>query len=239
MIPGELPGKFVSTRDALHQIAYFAMGPARYQAVGRMGLTAAPGGFGTPEFEGRVARVQGDRLVHEQNGNSASQNITTVRNAALFFGVDYVVHWYHQIKDPPEPMDPDAPLEVDEPSVLALGDWFRFGYEVLEDLRRHAEPGDEASQVQLWPEHFDPATEIGSEAEGRRASFGASPGDRDHPEPYVYVSAWSEVDRTNPYWNDRAFNGSSLGYGELVSGPDPSARALEFLLEGYRILLAD
>ena len=236
---GDLPEEFGSTRDALHQIAYFAMGPARYQATGRMGLRATPGGFGTPEFAGRVARVQGDLLVHEQDGNSASQNITTVRNAARFFGVDYVVHWYQEIKDPLEPMDPDVQLEIDEPSVLALGDWFGFGSEVLEELRRRAEPGDEASLVQLWPEHFDPATEMGPEAEGRRASYGASPGDPAHSEPYVYVSAWGEIDRSNPYWNDRAFNGSSLGYRELASSPDPSERALEFLLEGYRILLAD
>ncbi|MFZ0014315.1 MAG: hypothetical protein WAL25_09395, partial [Acidimicrobiia bacterium] len=92
--------------------------------------------------------------------------------------------------------------------------------------------------VQLWPEHFDPATELGDSEKGQRASFGASPGDDAHPMPYVYVSPWGEVDRSERYWNDDAFGGSSLGYGELASSDDPVGMAVDFLLEGYRRLHA-
>ena len=55
----EIPADLVESRDALHQLAFFAVSPARYRAIGRMGLQPTPGGFGTPQFEGQVARVEG------------------------------------------------------------------------------------------------------------------------------------------------------------------------------------
>ena len=237
MTLAELPEHFSATRDALHQVAFFAVSPARYRAVGRMGLRAAPGGFGTPEFEGRVARVEGDQLVYEQEGNIATQTITTVRDAAEFFGLEYDTDWFPDFHDPLSPIDPNVDLDVEEESALALGRWFDFGTGVLDELRSRGRPEDDVSEVQLWPEHFDPATELGSQEGGTRASYGASPGDRDHPEPYLYVAAWGDIDRTDDYWNDSFFNGSSLGYAELVRSSDPEGRALEFLLGGYERLV--
>jgi hypothetical protein len=134
-------------------------------------------------------------------------------------------------------MDPDRPLKVEDAPATALGEWFAFGFEILEELRGHGDASDEVSEVQLWPEHFDPAIEMGTE--GSKASFGASPGDRGHLEPYLYVSAWSEIDRENPYWNDRNFNGASLPFTALLEAEDQSqVAALEFFLEGHRILRA-
>jgi hypothetical protein len=235
-----LPARFVETRDALHQVAFFAVAPARYQAEGRMGLRAAPGGFGTPEFDGRIARVEGNTLVHEQSDAVASQTITTIGAAAGFFGVEYATDWYEQgFRDPLAPVGPDVELTVDDDAGRALGAWFGFGYDVLETLRSHGSEGDEVSTVQLWPEHFDPAIEMGSEDKGLRASYGLSPGDRAHDEPYVYVAPWGEIDRTLSYWNDEVFNGSSLGYAELLTASDPAKMALDFLLEGHRLIQAD
>ncbi|HUG09132.1 MAG TPA: hypothetical protein VMP13_09615 [Acidimicrobiia bacterium] len=232
-----LPETFAETRDALHQIAFFALGPVRYQAVGRMGLQAAPGGFGTPRFDGRIARVEGDTLVLEEPDRIASQTITTVRAAAGFFGIDYRVDWFDgEFHDPLDPVDPDAPLPVDDPAARALGQWFGFGTEVLERLRSRGNDDDDVSEVQLWPEHFDPATEMGDADLGQRASYGASPGDGAHHEPYLFVAAWSEVHRSDPYWNDDAFNGASLGFSELLASSDPVETGVEFLFEGYRIL---
>lgn len=233
---GPLPDGFEATRDALHQIAFFAMAPARYQAEGRMGLQAAPGGFGTPGFGDRVLRAEGDTLVSEQTDQVASQTITTVRSAAEFFGVEYEVDWYPGFHDPPSPMDPDAPLEVDDTAARALGQWFDFGTEVLDRLGSRAVPEDDASQVTLWPEHFDPAMEMGRADGGRRATYGASPGDETHHQPYLYVSAWEEVDRSRAYWNDRSFNGASMGFAELEAADDPIGAGVAFLLDGYRIL---
>ena len=233
-----LPDDFATTRDALHQVAFFAVAPARYRSVGRMGLKAAPGGFGTPEFEGRVARVEGTLLVHEADAQVATQEITTVRSAAGFFEVEYDVDWFADFHDPLAPTDPDQQLSIDREAALALGEWFGFGFDVLNRLRGHGQEGDEVSEVQLWPEHFDPATELGDQAKGERASFGASPGDGAHAAPYLYVAAWAEIDRSNSYWNDESFNGASVSYAELLEANDPVDRGLEFLLEGYRILHA-
>lgn len=79
---------------------------------------------------------------------------------------------------------------------------------------------------------------MGSQDEGRRASYGASPGDAGHQEPYFYVAPWGAIDETDPYWNAKSFNGSLLGYSELAPADDPAAAALEFLLAGHRILHA-
>lgn len=233
----DLPAEFALTRAALHQVAFFAMSPARYAAVGRMGLRPTPGGFGTPEFDGAVARVDGDMLVYEKDGNTATRTITTLRDAARFFGVEYQVEWFAgRFRDPLRPADPDATLPVDATAARAIGEWFDFGFDVLAKLAAQAVESDDVSEVQLWPEHFDPAVELGSEEDGRRASYGASPGDDHHEEPYVYVAAWGAIDRGNPFWNDEAFNGASLPYAALLEAEDPVARALDFLLQGYGIL---
>ncbi len=233
---GPLPDDFQYTRDQLHQVAFFALAPARYAHTGRLGLKWFPGGFGTPEFGGTVARVEGNVLVHEQDGNVASQSITTIREAAAFFGMDYEVDWFVEFRDPLPPMDPDRALDVSEEPALALGEWFRFGYEVLDDLGQIAVPGDEVSETQLWPEHFDAAREMGSESLGQRAAYGASPGDAGHLEPYLYVAGWSEVDRSEAYWNDRHFNGASLAHVDLVASEDQRTTALEFFAAGHRLL---
>ncbi|MGH8873046.1 MAG: hypothetical protein ACRDWS_13870 [Acidimicrobiia bacterium] len=233
---GPLPDDFQFARDQLHQIAFYAVAPARYAVEGRMGLRATPGGFGTPEYDGRVSRVEGHLLVHEQGGNIATQTITTIRAAAEFFGVVYDVDWFTDFRDPLPAMNPDGPLKVGEPPGKALGDWYRFGFDVLEELRGHGTETDEVSEVQLWPEHFDAATELGSSDHGRRATYGASPGDKGHLEPYLYVSAWSDIDRANLYWNDRHFNGASLPFITLLEAEDQTRVALDFFLQGYRIL---
>jgi hypothetical protein len=203
-----------------------------------MGLKATPGGFGTPEFEGRVARIEGEFLVHEQDGNVATQAITTIREAAEFFGIEYEADWFPDFHDPLTPADPDTPLSVNREASLAIGEWFEFGFDVLNELRTHGVEGDDVSKVQLWPEHLDPATELGDYEKAQRASFGASPGDGANPEPYLYVASWSDVDRSNSYWNSTSFNGSSLSHADLLASDDPRGKAVEFLLEGYNTLHA-
>lgn len=233
---GELPDSFSATKDALHQLAFFAIAPARYRVEGRMGLAAAPGGFGTPPFDGKVARVEGDALVLEERDAVASQTITTVRAACRFYGHDYEVDWFSDFHDPLTPIDPDQQLDVDDTAARALGQWFNFGTEALDRLRQHGTEDDDVSEVQLWPEHFDPATELGEVDLGQRASYGVSPGDSEHAQPYLYVAPWGEVGRDDDYWNDSSFGGASLGYADLATAEDPMDSALGFLLRGYRLL---
>ena len=224
------------TRDHLHQLAYFALSPARHRVEGRMGLRATPGGFGTPEFEGRVARVDGSLLVHEEGGNVATRQISTVGAAAEFLGGGYEEVWFENFRDPLEPIAPDAELSVDPGDSHLIGAWFQFAFEVLDSFRSDSQAADDASTTQVWPEHFDAAMETGDAESGKRASYGFSPGDGEHPDPYVYVAAWGEIDRSNTYWNDEAFNGSSLSYAQLAASPEPFEAALGFLRHGYRIL---
>ncbi len=128
------------------------------------------------------------------------------------------------------------PLELDPVAAVQLGDWFAFGSLVLQ--RVHHECGEELdpSAIVLWPEHFDVAFEAGSESEKRRATYGASPGDDEHPEPYVYIGPWEDV--SGELWNSSAFNGAELGYAELLAAPNPGVAALAFLRERFRELTA-
>ena len=100
------------------------------------------------------------------------------------------------------------PPEVDPVAASALGDFYGFACSVLEQLRADESDGD-PSLVLLWPEHFDIAIEAGSEPDGTRATYGISPGDADHPEPYAYVAPWTAPAETGPstFWNADGFTG--------------------------------
>lgn len=235
-----LPDGFGATRDALHQLAYFAIAPRRYSQTGKLGLRWTPGGFGTPFYragEGdEQVRMETDRLVVKTGDSQRSTDVSSIREATDFLGVDYSVEWF-EFHDPLDPWDPDGPLDIDTEAARRLADWFGFGTLALEHLRRT--PGaEDVSLVQLWPEHFDPAVELGSVERSRRASYGASPGDREHDEPYLYVSPWSKADRSDDYWNDDAFGGASLAYSRLLEADDPLATAVAFLSEGHRLLMS-
>jgi hypothetical protein len=121
-----------------------------------------------------------------------------------------------------------TPIEgVDAAAGTAIGDWFGFGASVLEELRARAGEGLEPSRVQLWPEHFDIAVELGEEEAGRRAGYGASPGDVQHPEPYLYVVPWT-AEPTGGLWQAEGFTGAEMPYPELLEAPDQRAAALDF-----------
>ena len=123
---------------------------------------------------------------------------------------------------------------VDPEAAAALGDFYGFACSVLEHER--AEESDEdPSLVQLWPEHFDIAFDLGSEAQGQRATYGASPGDEEHPEPYLYVLPLG-AEASGKLWNATAFKGAELTYSELLGAPDQRAAALKFFHTRHRAL---
>jgi hypothetical protein len=235
---GALPTGYERGRRALHQIAFFAVAPRRYRATGKLGLRYTRGGFGTPFFldDGTDAqvRVEADLLIVQAGDSVRSQPVTTLTEATGFLGIEYREDWFG-FHDPPSPVGPDVMLDVDPSVTGAIGSWFGFATHVLERARRT--PGAvDVGRVQLWPEHFDPAFEMGSAADGARASYGGSPGDDAHPEPYLYVAAWGDIDRSDPFWNDAAFNGASLGYRQLLEADDPYQAALAFLRSGHERL---
>ena len=240
--PAALPSSFAVTRDALHQVAFFAVAPRRYEAEGRLGLVATPGGFGTPWFDTDAGRarvvVAGTDLVAESAGASGEEEprtpLTTVREACAFLRLEYRQTWFADFHDPLAPVDHDEPLDVDRSAAEALAHWFAFGTESLDQFVR----GDDAvdpSTVQLWPEHFDPAAEAGSQEAGQRASYGASPGDAAHPEPSLYVAPWA-AHAPHDFWNDDAFGGASLTRADLTGVANPLERAVAFLRTGHDVL---
>jgi hypothetical protein len=126
------------------------------------------------------------------------------------------------------------PADVDPAAAQALGDVYGFGCSVLEQLRAD-EPDGDPSLVRIWPEHFDIAIELGSESRGTRMAVGVSPGDEDHPEPYLYVAPWT-AEISGELWNATAFKGAELGYADLLAAEDQRRAALDFLRERYRAL---
>ena len=212
-----LPDAFGATRAALHLVAERIVAPARVAATGNeIALEAAPGGFGTPAFpDGGRVRVAGDELVVVgADGVERRAVLTTLRAAAGLAGV------------PADGLD-GARLAVDRAAADALAALFAFAWDVLTALRAEAPETAGASAVRLWPEHFDVAFEQGSEADGLRAGYGVSPGDGDHPDPYLYVGPWAERP-ADPGWNATGFQGAELGYAELRAAPDAHAAALAF-----------
>jgi hypothetical protein len=235
-----LPDGYDTGRRALHQIAFFAVAPKRYSVTGKLGLRYTHGGFGTPFYrdaEGadEQVRVEGDLLVRQIGEEVRFEPVSTAGAAAAFLGIEHRDTWFEEFHDPLDPVAPDESLRVIPEVTDAVGDWFGFSTHVLERARRTSGAAD-VSRVQLWPEHFDPAFEMGSSERGQRAGYGASPGDDAHPEPYLYVSPWGVVDRSDSYWNETAFAGSSLGYAELLQADDPYAAALEFYRGAYERL---
>jgi hypothetical protein len=106
------------------------------------------------------------------------------------------------------------PLDVDPEDTARLARFFRFTWDVLETLRKEAV---EPSEIHLWPEHFDIAFE------DREVTYGGSPGDEHHDEPYLYVSPW-RAPEPGPQWNAKGFTGAEAPWTD-------EAAALAFFRE--------
>jgi hypothetical protein len=229
-----LPAGYMESLVDYHRIAYSIVAEARRLANSKFGLRYTRGGFGTPFFGNDVqVRVAGDLLIVQHADQVRSQPITTLRAAGEFVGVEPRTTAAED--DSPELGDLDRELAVRADVGRFLGEWFGFATALLEEVR-NTEGAVDADRVQLWPGHFDPATAVGDAATDGRATYGFSPGDEAHDEPYVYVAAWGPVDHGHDHWNDTTFGGASLSYSDLVSAPDHYDRALRFLRTGYDLL---
>ena len=232
-----LPDNWAGSVAALGQLAFRVLAPARFENQGKLGLRYTHGGFGTPFFgNDRQVRVEGEHLVVQEGGVAIGEDITTLRAAARLAGIEYRETWGPQWHDPPAAANPDELLKVDRTAVQTCSDIVGFGFSVLEQVRVEAREDEDPSRVQLWPEHFDAAVEIGIERLGRRAAFGVSPGYAAHPEPFVYVSPWAKDWLQDPYWTADIFGGSILRYSDLLAAEDQRATVLEFLRTGLELL---
>lgn len=232
------PDGYQETMVALHRLAMSVIGPARFQVNGKFGLRWVKDGFGTPFFGDDIqVRVIGDQLVIQQGSDFTATAITTLNAAAAAIGSEVDVTTATEGDSPPIG-DLDEQLSIDPAHTTYLSNWWGLGTAALETVRNDpatANPG----RVQLWPGHFDMGVEFG--VEDARASFGASPGDHNSPEPYLYVSAWWP-DRlsleASDYWNAVGFTGASLPASKLVGVADPVAAAVAFYTEGRDRLAA-
>lgn len=211
----DVPPTLVATREALHRVAERVVSPLRVQATGNeIALEPAPGGFGTPPLPhgGRIW-VSGTDLavVADAAADVRRVPLTTLRAAAEHAGLRGA-----------DELEGES-LDVDPTAAALLAEFFAFAEDALGVL--HAEVED-PSPIHLWPEHFDIAIEGGDEAAGRRATYGASPGDEHHPEPYVYVGPW--VAQEGELWQATGFAGAELGYRELAGAEDPREAVLAF-----------
>lgn len=226
------PDSLSATREALHRLAAYVVAPARHAVNGKFGLRWTAGGFGTPFFgNDRQIRVEGATLVDQRGDSARSTPITSLQAAADFLAaqVDPATAAEH---DSPPVGDVDIALDIDPESAEFLGQWFGMAFAALERLR--ADPASiDPSRPQLWPGHFDPALEVGSE--DSRASYGASPGDHSIDEPYLYVSLWwpdrLAIDQTDRRWNAPGFVGRILRLSEFAEGADPVEVAAGFWIE--------
>jgi hypothetical protein len=213
------PAGLVATREALHAVAERVVAKARERANGKFGLRWVRGGFGTPFFGDDVqVSVEGTSLRVVRGGDVVRTPLTSLVAAEHALG--------ELAAYPPAALD-DLPLEIEATAAAFVADWFGFATSVLEELRARATAEHVPSRVQIWPEHFDAAVELGDEHAGARAAYGCSPGDEAHPEPYIYVAPWT-APPPGELWQPEGFGGAELAYGDLLAAADPRALALEF-----------
>ena len=210
---------------------------ARHDANGKIGLRFTRSGVGTPWFPRAghdiQVRIEGTNVVAHRDDTTRSAAITGVRAAAELAGVEPGAP--ADVYTPATPLEPDATLAPDPGGADFLGAWFGFAASVLEQLRAEAQPSENPSRVQLWPEHFDLSVDLGDAEAGGRGTFGASPGDDKHSDPYLYVTHWGGA-ADDPYWNDRSFGGASLPVTPLAEASDQRAAALAFFRRGRALL---
>jgi hypothetical protein len=215
-----LSADFGTTRDALHRLAVYVISPAQRLVNGEIILEATPDGFGTAALPDGQIRVDGTDLVVGRGNTSKRTAITTLNEMAAFAGIEPDVG-QQELFDVPPHGDLDDPLAVDGRSAEDLAAWFRFTTDILEPLRAEAARADDVSAVRLWPEHFDAAIDMGDASTGGRATYGGSPGDASHSEPYLYASPWAG--RIDDFFDDPHFTGASLSYNQILAGADPGA----------------
>ena len=228
----QAPASLVASRTALHRLGAYVIAPVRHQANGKFGLRWTKGGFGTPFFGAdRQVRVEGIDLVDQRRDATRRTPITSLQDAADFLGINIDPDTAAEHDSPPVG-DPDADLNIDVDAVAFLDGWYGMAFAALE-LVRVDDNSVDPSRPQIWPGHFDPAIEVGTE--DTRSSYGASPGDHGSDEPYLYVSVWwpdrLDVDVDDEFWNADGFVGRLLKLSDFPAGADPVDVAANFWRE--------
>ncbi|MEA2461742.1 MAG: hypothetical protein QOH90_1919 [Actinomycetota bacterium] len=230
----DYPADAAATRVSLHALAEYVVAPSRYRVNGKIGLRFTRSGFGTPFFGAdKQVRVEKGLLVVQEDGVERRADLTTLTAAADF--VDVECYPPADVYEPATAPDIQAPLDIDPGAAEFFGEWFGFAASVLEEFRALSPASAACSRVQIWPEHFDMSMEAGDESRGKRATYGASPGDAHHAQPYLYVAPWAKVP-AGDCWNDDHFDGACLPLDSFKDAMDQRGEALDFFRGLYRTL---
>jgi hypothetical protein len=236
--------QYEATRHVLHRVATHVLARAQHSATGRIGLRVSPGGFATVEFgRGERLRAVDGMLVHEFSDDGSwrieSRAISGASLAELcrFAGVDPHEE-FSAGHDTPPVGDLEHPIEIHLPSAERLGSWYAIAARALDRAISDVAVTARPSLIQLWPEHFDVATDVAFDAAApseRRVNLGGSPGDSAHPAPYLYVGPWTADRPGDPtFWN--ASFGAILDYETAVTTADPVSSATDFFRLGLTTL---
>jgi hypothetical protein len=232
-------------RDELHRVATHVLARAQHAATGRFGLRVTPGGFGTASFGPDLDRLRvSDGLLVRETGAKPSPAMTTMRidgsslrGLAEFAGADLSVE-FSAGHDAPPVGDVDENIALSDESARLIGDWYGIVAQALDRSVHDGPPRGAPSLVQLWPEHFDVALDIGFDPQApdeRRVNLGGTPGDGYHPAPYLYVGPWTSDRPGDPaFWN--ASFGALLDAGDVLGSSDPVASAAAFFRTGLEVL---
>jgi hypothetical protein len=213
-----------TTRASLHAVAEHVMAASQYAHKRRLGLRQATGGFATQPFavdgaERRLAVVGTELVVRDDRQGEVTERrvpITNLGAAARLTGgpVGMPSDVYR-----PSPMpDPNGELALDPGAAALVAAFYALVQAALTVFAAEL-AGEDPSESQLWPEHFDLATTIS------QVNYGGSPGDAGHDEPYLYVGPF-EPPPSGGFWNEPF--GASRRWGE-ISGVDDAVR---FFREG-------
>ena len=102
----------------------------------------------------------------------------------------------------------------------------------------------EASEIHIWPHHFDIATLLTYSANksDKFIGIGLSPGDASVPEPYFYINTWPypkvNQQSLSPLsagaWQFDGWTGAILKASEIVQSPDQGKTVHLFLNEAFQ-----
>jgi hypothetical protein len=222
-----------STRSDLQLVAVHILARRRFEVSGRFGLRASPAGFATPAFGDptETIRVAGLSLIRELDATSTYRPLrgATLRQLAEFAGTDIDAP-FSSGADTPAVGDPDRALDFVSADVARLADWYALAWNALDAVLLPLPAQAEPAIIQLWPEHFDAATNVGLPS-GDRINLGFSPGDAYDSEPYVSAGPWSRERRGDPaFWN--APFGARLRATDVDAAPDRTQACIDFLRAG-------
>ena len=209
-----------TTLGSLHALAEHVVAVALYAETGRIGLRVGPGSFTTPPFgdDRRTVGVDHVDLVVASAEGTRRAHLSTLGAAAQLAGVAPGAP--ASVYTPATVCDPDAPLDIDPASARAVAQWHALGDDALRRWAGVLDPAAPAHST-LWPEHFDVAIEVDG------VTYGASPGDDDIAEPYLYVGTPADRRSSDRFWN--APFGAACSWEAISDAPD----ALRFFQSGH------